>query len=370
MIPYTYHMVDMGGIDLAEANHTVVEGIFSKIEDALDDTRILVLYNMYFSKIRIPPSYCNVGIEGGSIYINDSIEVSANDEITVIGVPPPLEPVIPLSVDDNGVYSIEPPQSGYNPVTVNLQLSQLSVVDNGTYLPDDPIRGFSKVTVDVQGASNYILILDTFDEPLSISAVCGSNTASCLIDGLKSYLMLPVLGTWQVTCVYEEGTTVKNFTLENSVSYGNILPPYTISDLKAKMAETTFTRLSNNSSDKSDFNGRWFQRSTNEPLIVCNYRSLSSSYYSYCWLTFSNTAPAGTNSSYGNLTSGGNFSVDGITVYMWVMGGMWNYGNPTYTLDSASVTLDNQTVGATGIINHQSEMESFIKILYNILQEE
>lgn len=149
MIPYTYHMVDMGGIDFAEANHTVVEGIFSKIEDALDDTRILVLYNMYFSKIRIPPSYCNVGIEGGSIYINGSIEVSANDEITVIGVPPPLEPVIPLSVDDNGVYSIEPPQSGYNPVTVALQFTELLVTENGEYTPESPFRGFSSVSVDV-----------------------------------------------------------------------------------------------------------------------------------------------------------------------------------------------------------------------------
>lgn len=370
MIPYTYHMVDMGGIDLAEANHTVVEGIFSKIEDALDDTRVLVLYNMYFAKIRIPPSYCNIDVEGGSIYVNDSIEVSANDEITVIGVPPPLEPVIPLSVDDNGVYSIEPPQSGYNPVTVNLQLSELSVDENGTYLPDDPVRGFSKVAVDVQGASNYLLILDTIDEPLSISAVCGNKTASCLIEGFKSYLMLPVLGTWQVTCVYEVGTAVENFVVNNSISYGYILPPYTISDLKAKMAETTFARLSNNSSDKSDFRGRWFQRSTNDPIIVCNYKSTGSAYYSYCWLTFSNTAPAGTNNSYGNLVSGGNFLVNDITVYMWVMSGMFNTGTINYTLDSASVTLDNQTVGSTGILNHQAEMEVFIKLLYNILQEE
>ena len=149
MIPYTYHMVDMGGIDLAEANHTVVEGIFLKIEDALDDTRVLVLYNMYFAKIRIPPCYCNIVVEGGSIYINDSIEVSANDEITVIAIPPPLEPVIPLSVDDNGVYTISEPQSGYNPVTVALQFTELSVDENGVYTPESPSRGFSKVTVEV-----------------------------------------------------------------------------------------------------------------------------------------------------------------------------------------------------------------------------
>jgi hypothetical protein len=366
-------MVDMGGIDLAEANDTEVPGIYEKILEAVNACGDVILYNWKFASIEIAPSHCSILNLQDSFLINGMIQVTELDKVTVLAIeppPPPIEPVIPLSVDDNGVYSIEPPQSGYNPVTVNLQLSPLSVVENGTYLPENPVRGFSSVVVDVLGASNHILILDTFDEPLSISGVSEGRRVTGLIDGVVSYLMLPSAGTWQVTCVYEEGTTVKNFTLENSVSYGKILPPYTISDLKEKMAETAFARLSNNSSDKSDFNGRWFQRSTNEPIIVCNYRSTGSSYYSYCWLTFSNTAPAGTNNSYGNLTSGGNFSVDGITVYMWVMGGMWNYGNPTYTLDSASVTLDNQTVGSTGILNHQAEMESFIKLLYNILQEE
>lgn len=366
MVPDKFNMVDMGGIDLIRVQGLEVEGLYDRLVESILPCRYQCLYNWYFDGVLIPPTYVELSVGENVVYINSGVSVDSDDIVHISSIEYAVEP---LSVTQNGVYEAQGMVAGYNPVTVNLQFSELSASENGTYTPEEPVKGFSSVVVNVVGASRYLLILNTFEEPVSISGVCGTKEATCLTDGATSYLMLPITGNWQITASFESGTSVKSFLVEDQITKGVILPPYTISDLKSAMALTTYARLSNNSSDRSDFNGRWFQRSTNEPLIVCNYKSLNSSYYSYCWLTFGNTAPSGTWNSYGNLQSGGSFSVGDITVYMWVMAGMWSSGNPTYTLDSASVTLDAQTVGQSGIIKHQTEMELFITILYNILQE-
>ena len=52
MIPYTYKMVDMEGVDLADVSGEVFSGLYSKIEDALDDTMVLVLYDWFIAGIK------------------------------------------------------------------------------------------------------------------------------------------------------------------------------------------------------------------------------------------------------------------------------------------------------------------------------
>lgn len=120
MIPYSYNMVDMGGIDLAEANGTVVPGVYEKIVEAMNLCGDLILYNWKFASINIPPSACSVLQQASSILINGLIQVTELDKVTVIGLPPPPVPVSPLEVTENGTYEAEPPASGFNPVTVNV----------------------------------------------------------------------------------------------------------------------------------------------------------------------------------------------------------------------------------------------------------
>lgn len=165
MIPYGYSMVDMGGIDLAEANCTIVDGIYNKIVLAVNSCGEAVLYNWKFCGIEIAPSYCEIvaGVDEDSdkIFINELIQVTELDEVTVLGIdppPPPLEPVIPLTATENGVYEISAPQSGYNPVTVSVPppvIVPKSIDDNGTYYIPEGVDGFNPVTVNVTGGSPW-----------------------------------------------------------------------------------------------------------------------------------------------------------------------------------------------------------------------
>lgn len=124
MIPYSYNMVDMGGIDLAEANHTTVPGIYEKIQEAVNACGDVILYNWKFAEIEIAPSHYAILNQQAAFLINGMIQVTELDEITVLGIeppPPPIEPVEPLTVNENGVYEAVAPASGFNPVTVNVE---------------------------------------------------------------------------------------------------------------------------------------------------------------------------------------------------------------------------------------------------------
>ena len=126
MIPYSYNMVDMGGIDLVEVNGTVVPGIYEKIYDATNDCGDVVLYNWKFAGIDITPQYAQI-LVGDPIVINGVIQVTELDQITIVGVgPEPPEPPTPVV------------------------LVPLVATENGTYDPVDyEADGFSSVEVDV-----------------------------------------------------------------------------------------------------------------------------------------------------------------------------------------------------------------------------
>lgn len=159
MIPYSYDMVDMGGIDLAEANHTVVPGIYEKIVEAMNPCGDLILYNWKFAGINITPSAYTVLQQASSILINGLIQVTERDEVTVLGIeppPPPIVPVEPLVASANGIYQAVPPKSGFNPVTVSVNYvgEELTAEYNGVYLPTQGVEGFTKVIVNVESGAN------------------------------------------------------------------------------------------------------------------------------------------------------------------------------------------------------------------------
>ena len=147
MIPYSYNMVDMGGIDLAEANGTVVDGLYNRIVEAVNSCGDVVLYNWKFAGIEIVPQYTSI-LLGAIIVINGAIQVTEQDAVTVPGINPILTT---LSVTENGIYIPEPPVDGFSSVEVDIDptLTSLSVTENGVYLPQSPAIGFSSVEVNV-----------------------------------------------------------------------------------------------------------------------------------------------------------------------------------------------------------------------------
>lgn len=120
MIPYSYNMVDMGGIDLAEANGTVVEGLYNRLALARNACGDLILFNWKFAEIEIAPAPCSTLDEGTTIVINGLIQVTEQDEVIVPGINP--DPVIvPLAAQENGVYQPPSGVDGFAPVTVSVE---------------------------------------------------------------------------------------------------------------------------------------------------------------------------------------------------------------------------------------------------------
>ena len=203
--------VNMGGIDLAEANCTVVEGLYDRLVTALEAGNGIVLFNWGFSNIMIPPSHCQVVQLDDEIRINELIQVTELDEVTVLGIeppPPPLEPVIPLEVTENGVYEIEEPQSGYNPVTVDVPIPEPLVLagefyGNGIYYPPEGYDGYSSVVVNVPSSTPVI-------SPLSINAN-GIYTAPTGVDGYS-----PI-----TVSVGEDWINLKNYIESSGTQYIN-----------------------------------------------------------------------------------------------------------------------------------------------------
>lgn len=164
MIPYPYNMVDMGGIDLAEANGTVVDGLYAKIVEAVDACGDVVLYNWKFAGIEIAPQHTSILI-GDPITINGAVQVTEQDEVIVPGInpdPPPPTVIIPLNANENGEYLADDYEAdGFNPVNVAIPppvLSTLHAFTNGSYYPQPGESGFDEVIVSVHGQSSVIVV--------------------------------------------------------------------------------------------------------------------------------------------------------------------------------------------------------------------
>lgn len=154
MTPSTYKMVDLGGLDLAEINGSVVPGIYNKVNSAYTSCRIAIFCNWKFADIVIAPAYVTISVdETGSFIVNDLIVISQDDTVQLIGIVP--EPVIQgLSVTANGEYFPPDGVDGFSPVNVSVPdippvVEELNAVENGIYVPGTGVDGFSRVSVAV-----------------------------------------------------------------------------------------------------------------------------------------------------------------------------------------------------------------------------
>lgn len=122
MIPYSYNMVDMQGVDLADVNGKTVDGLYELITEAINMCGDVILYNWKFSNTCLPPSACDIIQGDSSIIINGMIQVTELDEVILLFEPVPVpEPVInSLSVIENGEYTVPQGVDGFNPVNVNV----------------------------------------------------------------------------------------------------------------------------------------------------------------------------------------------------------------------------------------------------------
>lgn len=154
MVPATYKMVDLDGLDLAEVNGSVVPGIYAKISEAYTTCRIAILCNWKFADIVIAPAHVLITVdEYDNFIINDLIFVGQDDTISLIGVIPDPT-LVELTVTENGFYEPEEGVDGFSSVDVDVPdvpavLETLSVSENGTYYPDEGYEGFSQVVVNV-----------------------------------------------------------------------------------------------------------------------------------------------------------------------------------------------------------------------------
>lgn len=123
MVPDKFNMVDMGGIDLIESQGVAVEGLYQRLVESIALCRYQCLYNWKFDGILIPPSYVEMVVRDGSVWINEGVNVDENDVVHI--------------------YSIVP-----GPV-----LSPISITENGNYLPGQGVDGFSSVLVNVSSSS-------------------------------------------------------------------------------------------------------------------------------------------------------------------------------------------------------------------------
>lgn len=142
---------------------------------------------------------------------------------------------------------------------------------------------------------------------------------------------------------------------------------------------TNYARLSNNSSDKMDRNGRYFQRSSNEPAIILPGKIGSGSYTGYAVIMFSSTVISGIYSEYGGLVNvQQHTTTGGTTYYSCYMNGMWppsiGGNNMDLTIDgnknsisisSATAYYDCDTQALAGNAQEIVELEKWIDRIYS-----
>lgn len=159
MVPDKFNMVDMGDIDLIESQGQAVDGLYQKLVESIALCRYQCLYNWKFNGILIPPSYVEMELREGEVWINEGVSVDEEDVVHIYSIEPeppaPVDPIIePLSVTANGVYTVPSGTDGYNPVDVNVPsiapvIQSITITQNGTIVAPSGVDGYSPITVNV-----------------------------------------------------------------------------------------------------------------------------------------------------------------------------------------------------------------------------
>lgn len=135
---------------------------------------------------------------------------------------------------------------------------------------------------------------------------------------------------------------------------------------KAIAETTTYCRISTAVGDGASFNGRYFTRTSNEPVVFCGYAGTNGS-NSYCVISKSATAPAETHNSYGELVAAGSIEINNTTLYLYVMSGQWNIAltNIVYTYEAESLhfTTDAYIKAGSPATVEGSSAAEFIALL-------
>lgn len=149
MVPDKFDMVDMGGIDLIESQGVAVEGLYQRLVESITLCRYQCLYNWKFNGILIPPSYVEMVVRDGSVWINEGVNVDENDVIHISTIEPQLTSIF---INANGDYTPAVGYDGFNSVSVLVPepvLDSIQITENGNYLPEAGVDGFSSVSVAV-----------------------------------------------------------------------------------------------------------------------------------------------------------------------------------------------------------------------------
>ena len=158
MVPDKFNIVDMGGIDLILMQGESVPGLYDKLMAAISNCQYQCLYNWLFDGVLIPPTYVQLTVVDGEVYLNEGVSVTSDDVIHIYSIDPgPVDPeIIPLLAEENGVYNVPAGKDGFNPVTVDVPsytpvINPITITENGIYNVTAGVDGYAPVTVNVSG---------------------------------------------------------------------------------------------------------------------------------------------------------------------------------------------------------------------------
>lgn len=174
MVPDKFNMVDMGGIDLIMAQGEEIPGLYMRLVESIARCHYQCLYNWFFDGIVIPPTYVIMEVnEDDEVVINEGVIVTDDDVIHIYSLEIPPK-IIPLLVEENGVYNVPAGKDGFNPVTVDVPsytpvIDPITIIENGTYDAPAGVDGYSPIIVNVpSGGSKYYIYKDgVFNVPFN-----------------------------------------------------------------------------------------------------------------------------------------------------------------------------------------------------------